>query len=407
MDGRILGLDLCDAYTHLVCDGGEKSWILPTVICKKKDEDLWLVGEPAYASALKGEGVMVDKLVKLVQKDGSSTICNQKYTGMQLMIQFLVRLIQLAGEEYGARQIKKLVITVPQVDARLLECLRECGDYLGVAPGGVHIVSHTESFLYYVLSQKREVWTNQVGMFDLSKDGLYYYEMKVQRGMRQNVVAAERHRQEESFDLDILASGHGGRIADTILCSCAGRLLHKKLFSSIFLTGKGFENLGWADNFMKLVCNRRKVYMEEALFARGAVYLGVDLLREKTAYPYLYLCEGRLTCGVAMKASVRGQEGQVYLARAGEVWYEAGGQVEVILDNQDYLEFVFLPLDSKKARTVRMALEGFPKRGDKTLRVQVEAGFLDERTVALTVTDQGFGEFFPSTGASIRQEVML
>ncbi len=64
MDGLILGLDLCDAYTQLVCDQGEKSWTLPTVICRKKEEESWMVGEPAYASALAGSGVMVDKLVK-------------------------------------------------------------------------------------------------------------------------------------------------------------------------------------------------------------------------------------------------------------------------------------------------------------------------------------------------------
>ncbi len=37
MDGLILGLDLCDAYTQLVCDAGEKSWIMPTVICKRPE----------------------------------------------------------------------------------------------------------------------------------------------------------------------------------------------------------------------------------------------------------------------------------------------------------------------------------------------------------------------------------
>ena len=57
MDGLILGLDLCDAYTQLVCDQGERSWTLPTVICRKKEEESWMVGEPAYASALAGDGV--------------------------------------------------------------------------------------------------------------------------------------------------------------------------------------------------------------------------------------------------------------------------------------------------------------------------------------------------------------
>ena len=402
-----MGWDVCDAYTQLVCDAGEKSWIMPTVICKKKEEDVWLVGEPAYASALKGDGIIVDKLVKLVKKDGTSTIAGIKYDGMQLMVRFLVQVLRLAQEEYGTDKIKKLVITVPKVEIRLLECLRRCGEYLGADPEGIHIVSHTESFIYYVLSQKREVWTNQVGMFDLSQDGLCYYEMKMQRGMRQNTVLAEWERLEESFDLNILNSDKGARMADKILCSCGSRLIQKKLYSAIFLTGKGFGNLNWADNFMKLICSRRKVYMEDTLFASGAMYQGMDLLREKSAYPYTCICEGRLDSSVSMKVLSKGQESQLFLAKAGDVWYEAGADVEMILDHQDYLEFMITPLDSKKKKLMRMVLEGFPKRDDKTLKVLVQVGFLDERTMAVTVKDQGFGEFFPATEAKIRQEVML
>lgn len=407
MEGLVLGLDLCDAYTQLICSQGEKTWTLPTVICRKKDQDLWMVGEPAYASALKGDGVIVDKLVKLVCKDGTSTISGIKYGGMQLMVQFLVQVLALAKEEYRTDQVQKLVITVPRVDTRLLEVLRTCGDYLGIKPGGIHIISHTEGFMYYVLSQKREVWNNQVGMFDLSEDGLCYYEMKVQRGMRQSTVVAERERLEESFDLDILNSPPGAKMADKILCSCGSRLLQKKLFSSVFLTGEGFLNRDWAVNFMKFLCTRRKVYMEDVLFAKGAMYQAEDLLREKSAYPFVYICEGRLDCSVAMKVMSKSQEGLLSLAKAGQVWYEAATETEVILDNQDYLEFMVMPLDSKKNKLLKMVLEGFPKREDKTLRVLVQTEFLDERTMSVTVTDQGFGDFFPPTGAVIRQEVML
>ena len=86
---------------------------------------------------------------------------------------------------------------------------------------------------------------------------------------------------------------------------------------------------------------------------------------------------------------------------------EAGAQVELILDGQDYLEFIITPPDQRKRKTVKIVLEGFPKRDEKTLRVLLEIGFLDERTMTVTVTDQGFGELFPSTGEVLRQEVML
>ena len=58
MDGLIIGLDLCDAYTRLCCHEREKTWCLPTVICRKKDDDEWYVGEEAYAYTLVGEGTV-------------------------------------------------------------------------------------------------------------------------------------------------------------------------------------------------------------------------------------------------------------------------------------------------------------------------------------------------------------
>ena len=366
-----------------------------------------MVGEPAYASALAGSGVMVDKLVKLVTKDGTATIGGIRYTGTQLLTRFLIQAVALAKDEYNTDKIKQLVFSVPRIETRLLACLRGCGEYLQVAGEDIHIMSHTESFMYYVLSQKREVWNNQVGMFDLSGEGLCYYEMKVQRGLRQTTVMAEKERLEEGFSLDILNSSAGKKMADRILCSCGNRMMQKKLFSSVFLMGKGFEERDWAEGFMKLVCNRRRVYVETALFARGAAYRAVDFLREKSIYPYVCICEGRLDSSVSMRVLYKDQDNQLMLAKAGVSWYEAAKEVELILDGQDYLEFMITPPDQRKKKTVRMELEGFPKRGEKTLRVLVQIGFLDERTMTVTVTDQGFGELFPSTGAVLRQEVML
>ena len=85
MDGLIIGLDLCDAYTRLCCHEREKTWCLPTVICRKKDDDEWYVGEEAYAYTLVGEGIIVDKLIKMVMKDGTATLGGVKYEGTTLL----------------------------------------------------------------------------------------------------------------------------------------------------------------------------------------------------------------------------------------------------------------------------------------------------------------------------------
>ena len=120
------------------------------------------------------------------------------------------------------------MITMHKTDARVTDCLMYCADHLNIPRDRVHVISHTESFAYYVLSQRKELWSNQVGLFELSEDRLCYYEMKVQRGMRRNMVQAEAQNQEEAFDLDILNSPSGSKLADQILCSCGEKLLEEK-----------------------------------------------------------------------------------------------------------------------------------------------------------------------------------
>ena len=138
---------------------------------------------------------------------------------------------------------------------------------------------------YYILSQKKEIWNGAVGMFDLSAERLRYYEMKVQRGMKKTTAVAEYEDLEEGFNLDILKTPSGAKLADKILCSCGERMMQKKVYSSVFLTGKGFESRDWAEEFMKLLCTKRRVYMEPFVFAKGAAYCAQDCLQPKTSYP--------------------------------------------------------------------------------------------------------------------------
>lgn len=407
MDGLVIGLDLNDDYTQISCYEEEKSWTIPTVICRRKEEEVWLTGEEAYAATLLGEGVIVDKLLKLTAKDGTSTIGGICYSGSTLLKLFISRILEYPMKEFGCRQVAQLVISLQNVDARLTDSLMYCADFLEIPRERVHVISHTESFIYYVLSQKKELWTNQVGLFELSAGRLCYYEMKVQRGMRRNMVQAEAQNQEEAFNLDILNSPSGSRLADKILCACGEKLMARKLFSTVLLTGRGFERQDWAPGFMKLACNRRKVFVESFLFSRGAAYKGQDYLHEGTSYPYVFICEGRLKSDVSLKVLRRGRENQLVVASCGDSWYEAKSSVDLIVDGQDEIEIMITPLDSRKKKLVRVPLTGFPARPPRTTRVELNVGFTDEHTMIMVIRDKGFGELFPASDAVVRQEVTI
>ncbi|MEY8336880.1 DUF5716 family protein [Lachnospiraceae bacterium 62-35] len=407
MDGLVLGLDLCDTYTKICCFGEERVWTVPTVVCKKKGGDEWFVGEEAYAHTLTGTGTLVDKLLSQVMKDGTATIEGIKFEARELFSHFLGEVLSLPAREYGTNQVTSLVAAVRDFNVKLMEVILACGEELGIPRKDIHVISHTESFVYYVLSQKRDVWSNQVGMFDLSEESLRYYEMKIQRGLRRNSVVAEYEKMEEGFNLDILENESGARLADKILTSFGERMLGRKLYSGIFLCGQGFEKREWAVGFMQLVCSKRRVFLEADMFARGAACRAADYQNGKAAFPYVCLWEGRLKSTVSLNVQQKDREGQLIMAAAGESWYEANHTVELLTDGQDYVEFQIAPMDQKKKKIVKIQLEGFPVRPDRTTRIQVSVGFLDEHTMSIGIEDKGFGDLFPTSHAMVRQEVMI
>ena len=407
MDGLVIGMDLCDTYTHISCMEPEQTWVIPTVVCKNKNADEWYVEEEAYAHTLVGDGIMEDKLLTQVMKDGTATIGGIKYEGIYLLKMFLEKALELPKKAAGSREIASIVIAVSCLDVKLMDSLLYCADYLKIPRDRVHLISHTESFVYYVMSQKREVWSNQVGMFDLTNQSLRYYELKVQRGLRQMQVVADCENLEEGFHLDVLDNTAGARLADRILCSCADRILQKRLFSANVLTGKGFENTEWAPEFMKQVCSRRRLFVENSLFSKGALMKAADYLQEKSSYPFICICEGRLKTTVSVKVLNHDKEGQLVLAAAGDNWYEAKSTVDFIVTGNPEVEFTISPLDPKKKKLVKIGLEDFPKRPDRTTKIELSLGFSDDRTMVAVIKDKGFGEIFPAEDVMIKQEVGL
>ena len=233
MNELVAGIDLCDEYTQVNCNDEEKTWTFPTVLCRHKVSGTWSVGEDAYAQTLRGEGSLTDKLVKLVLKEGTATLEGIRYTAVELLERFLERVLWQVKKNLDTEAgFQELVFTVRSLDERLTEALYSCGEKLGVDRARIRVIGHTEGLIYYMLSQKKEIWSGNVGLFDLSEQELRYYELKVQRGLKQNAVLAEFERIEESFSLDILETPSGAKLGDKILCTCAERLMQRKLYSA-------------------------------------------------------------------------------------------------------------------------------------------------------------------------------
>ncbi len=407
MEGLLVGIDLCDSYTQVCGPEEENTWIFPTVICRSRGTEDWYIGEEAYARVLSGQGVLVDKLVSLLLKEGTATLGTKKYDAADLMTRFLSMSLEMPSKTADDAPIASVVIAVRTLSSKLIKLLTECLNRLGFDDSQVRIISHAEAFLYHTLDQPKEVWNGTVGMFDLSNEGIRYYEMRTQRGVKKSYVIAEYENMEESFDLDILDSASGEKLGDQILCTCAERVMRKKNYASIFLCGKGFDRTDWAVDFMKLLTASRRVFLETSIFSRGARIAASETAQGTQLFPFIFVCEGHLRAAVSLDVLHKGQETTVNVASVGDLWYGRRAVIDVIPDRQDTIEFAVVPLDSKKKRKLTLPLEGFPTRTDRTMKVRLEIRFLDDRTMEVRARDLGFGEIYPSSGAESRRQFMI
>lgn len=417
MQELFLGIDICDDYSQvsfynpqIACAESmsfseeQESSMIPTVICKEKGTDSWMIGEEAYRFALYGKGTMVDKLVRLAGKSGSATIEGVKYTAEDLMVIFIGKLLDMAQEKAGADVISSVVFTFQEKNPIYMEAILRAGNERGIAGDQLHLANHSECYLFYMLSQSKDLWINQSCLFDLTENGLHYYEFNAIRGRKPQIAEVKHEELEDAFKLEILETNAGKKLGDKILRSCAERMLSRKVFTSVFLTGKGFEEISWAEDFTKFICQKRKVLSGSGLFSGGAAYMAFDFTLEESSYPYITLCEGRLHSTISLHVQHAGRERELVIAQAGSDWFEAKSKASFILDGTDTLFFHVTPAGNGKAGRFSMKLDEFPKRPNKTTKVDVIAVLLDESTISIRVIDRGFGDFFPGTGLMMRKD---
>jgi len=420
-EGLIIGYDLCKDFCRisyfeegasepkdLAFSEEENPYLVQNSICKKKGEDLWLIGQEAYESALLGTGTIVDKLLRFVAVSGSATFEGVLYSAEELLAHFLSETLEVLFKKTGKREIREIVYSVQELNSRVLDAVIRCTRGLGIDRKKIHIISHTESYLFYVLSQRRELWSNLSILYDLSGDGLNYYELEVLRGQQPNMAKAERTFLEEGFSLDILESASGCRMADSIMTSCVDRMLSRKLISSCYLSGKGMESCQeWGKNFLKILCSRRKVFFIENLFAKGAVYAACDHFRKNTAYPYRILCEGRISVEISLDVCQGVNQKNLVLARAGDNWYETRAVLDFIPDQENTLRMKVKKMGERLPVQIEVPLTEFLQLGNKRKRIRMELEFIREDAFRITLRDKGFGEFFPAGDTVVQREFTI
>lgn len=421
MRGMVAGIDICDDYcqisswsldknepSEMEWKEGKRTCLIPMVICKKKGEEEWLIGESAFQEALMNKGILSDHLIRLVSMDGTATIEGRTYSGAKLLWIYLAKCVAFLNQKMESYKLLHLTFTVQTINRPLVKALMDSWEAIGVNPKDISIISHEESCTWYFINQK--VGSGRCVQFDLTDKGLYYYEMNLSRSGRQVQAETSSQKCEEGFNLGILEQTSGKKMADSILLSCAKRLIEKKNISVIYLSGKGLSHCrDWSSNFLEYICAaNHRVFYCKSLFAKGAAYMAMNQIRGVRVTSCLMRCEGMIDSSVSIQVFDRGMTKRLVLAQRGTHWYEPIAPVELILGSDNKLEMYVVKNSVYTPQKVCLDLSQLiPRRPERTTRVGLQVQFLNKNELEVVVTDLGFGELFPASNVKLSERVRL
>ena len=369
---------------------GGSQYEAPTCLCRRTEQKDYCVGLEAEYFAREKGGIMIHDLYGICEKKDSVVVEGQEYEPWELLAEFLKGILKFLGITELVKNTKCVIVTLPELGDIQVENFQKAFESLGFPNDKYMLQDYAESFYYYVLSQKKEIWNRSVAWYAFTPEKVIFRKLTLNGGTRPVLVKLEDPVETE------LPMEEEER--DTEFYRFAQKTLGKDLYSSIQITGEGFSQ-DWAVQSVKLLCyQKRKVYYGNNLFARGACEAGKERLEDKSLKGYRFLSDSLVMADVGMEMRVMGSPTYYPLIQAGNNWYDCKASCELILDNTEELVFTISTFENPEKRRVGMMLPGIPPRPNKTTRLSLELQYVSQKECRVTVKDLGFGEMFPSSG---------
>ncbi|MGN0166266.1 MAG: DUF5716 family protein [Lachnospiraceae bacterium] len=402
----IIGLDLGVDTTQISVsvDGSEPEsvsispnksmFLIPTVLCVRHDTRDWIFGDDAIRCRNRDAGIFVNGILEKVESGDRVNIMGAEFTGNQLLERFIRKIFTALRQRYLRDNIEKVIVTVRNKTSVLSKAIEDSFEAVGVEKDRVRILRYMESFMYYSVSQKKELWTNDVSLFDFDEEGLKYYQLSTGKKQLPVTVTATGRDFSDELNFTMLASMVDTRLAN-IFKSITDKLLYRQILSTIYFTGVGFDG-DWADEVIKSLCPGRRVFKGQNLYAKGAAHCG--LIESNPEYKdFLFLTDDQVRYSVSIRMFKDNRIGEYTMVAAGTNWEEVNAKTVGILDNTDEIFFTIYHTVKKETKHIVMNLRNIEQRENKTTRVSVGVKFLDRDTAVITIKDLGFGEFFDNS----------
>ena len=234
-------------------------------------------------------------------------------------------------------KIDGIVFSVPVLTEELAQMLRRIAVRMNIDKRHIFIQDYKESFCNYLFYQPKELWQYDAALFCCDRNEIKAYMLRRLKpglgGGKTTFVTvdevANAHMKELALVYPVLNEDKA-KEADAMFCKFIQSVFDKRIVSSVFLTGEGFEN-NWYPKSLRVLCNGRRAFIGNNLYSKGACYTAYRKLYMHIENP-VYLSETKLTDQITVNMRVDGQEMWYPLVSWGAHWYESNNQWEVILE---------------------------------------------------------------------------
>lgn len=387
---------------------GEDKYLIPTLMYKIKNVDDWCIGDEAKYRSYESqeETYIVRNLLDRIDSKNVMYLDGVRYSADKLLRIYLQELLKMAERIGKLSKPEFITVTTQKTDKVFIEAVHKAFDKLGYEIGRVCVVSHTESFIYYTLGQKKDLWINDVALFDFSSEHFIYKKLSIARNKEPNTITVKQHDYSKEIDMLYLENDRDKRYADEKFLSIINREFYKQIISTVFLTGMGFYS-DFAENSLVELCSKRRVFKGHNLYVKGACFEAKERRFGRFGSDYVLQCEGRTKVTIGLIVKHCGKNSTAILSKAGTNWYDAGAKAECILDDTKSIQLTLSSPYDECIKNVKIDLSAFPDRPNKTTRIGITLAYTSETTCEVAVTDLGFGEFYKATGIVIKETFVI
>lgn len=359
----------------------------------------WVFGLEAKRLASVQEGTMVSDLFEKAVRREKVKIGSKKRDAVWLLAKFIRMTLE------GFEDIAFITFSVPFTNIDMSKMLKGIGQRLGVAKECVCVQDYKESFCQYMFYQPKELWQYESALFYCDAQEIRAYMLRrlnavgvKDRDMFVTVEEVASAQMNELAAIYTLLNKEKEKVKDKAKAAddrfkrFIQSVFEKKVVSSVYLTGEGFEN-NWYPNSLKVLCNGRRAFIGNNLYSKGACYTSMRRYLEYHEGP-VYLDDTKMTEQICLRMRVNGQEGWYPIVSWGTHWYEADGQWEVILEDTSDIEIHVESLAGKNFRWRQYLWRGFPTGGIILCGFRLKCCLWTNAPAGLCLRTWGLASFF-------------